>query len=239
MHKYFLLVDCNNFYVACEQVFDPSLRGRPVVVLSNNDGCVVARSPEARALGIGMGEPFFRCSRSLEKAGGTALSANFALYGDMSARVMRCLESILPGLEVYSIDEAFARVASKTAARTARQIRERLPAWTGIPVSVGAAATKTLAKAANRVAKKDPGAAGICVMDEPQNTDRILAATPVDDIWGVGKKKAHFLRSRGIFTALDLKRCDPEFARLTMTVRGWQLRTELAGRPCLDLETQP
>lgn len=239
MSEYFILVDCNNFYVACEQVFDPCLRGRPVVVLSNNDGCVVARSPQARSLGIGMGEPFFQCSRRLQKAGGVAMSANFALYGDMSARVMRCLHSLLPSLEIYSIDEAFAKVPAKTARKTARQIQKSIPAWTGIAVSVGAAPTKTLAKIANRTAKKENSREGVCVLDGEEETRRALDATPVRDIWGVGGKKADFLRSRGIFSALDLCRCDPEFARTTMTIRGWQLRMELAGKPCLDLQTQP
>ncbi|MFO7816815.1 MAG: Y-family DNA polymerase [Thermodesulfobacteriota bacterium] len=239
MTSFFALVDCNNFYVSCEQVFDPALKGRPVVVLSNNDGCVVARSQEAKTLGIGMGEPYFKCARLLKNARGTALSSNYTLYGDMSARVMHCLEYMAPNMEIYSIDEAFALLAAKNAENTARDIRSHIRKWTGIPVSVGLAATKTLAKIANKKAKKDACKKGVCLLKKKEDIDSALAETPVRDIWGIGSKKASFLNSRGFFSALDFRACDPEFARSTMTVRGWQTRMELAGEPCLELEPQP
>jgi DNA polymerase V len=238
--KTFALVDCNNFYVSCERVFDPSLRNRPVVVLSNNDGCVIARSEEAKQLGIPMGSPFFKCREVIERAGGAVLSSNYALYGDMSARVMRTLAGFTPEIEYYSIDEAFL-LFTGSADRTAlgltmrRQVRQ----WTGIPVSIGFGPTKTLAKIANRVAKKHPEHGGVFDITGHEHADGILRSTEAGDVWGIGRRYAEFLRGRGILTAYDLKNAPDTFVRKHLTIVGLQTVMELRGKPCLRIETAP
>jgi DNA polymerase V len=169
------LVDCNNFYASCERVFDPSLRTRPVVVLSNNDGCIVARSAESKALGLKMGEPYFKVKELLDRNKVAVFSSNYALYGDMSQRVMKTLQQFAPDVEIYSIDEAFLDLEGfRDLPALARQIRETVKQWTGLPVSVGIAPTKTLAKLANHTAKKKVGYNGVCILDTPQAWEPLL-----------------------------------------------------------------
>lgn len=192
MRQAFALVDCNNFYVSCERVFDAALTGRPVVVLSNNDGCVVARSPEAKALGIGMGVPLFQIRHLVESLGVKVYSSNYALYGDMSSRVMGVLQQLTPDVEVYSIDDAFmllgnCRYGSPRVLRDlGQEVRERVRRDTGVPVTVGIAETKTLAKLANHLAKGSKKAGGVLDLVDSPYKDVALARTPVEEIWGVG-----------------------------------------------------
>ena len=179
----FALVDCNNFYASCERLFRPELKGRPVVVLSNNDGCVIARSSEAKALGIPMGAPAFQWERQFRASGVAVFSSNFPLYGDLSARIMTTLEGLAPRVEVYSIDEAFldlTGVADPVA--LCREIRERVLRWVGIPVSIGLARTKTLAKLVNGVAKKQPGHGGVFSLEQGRDTEAVLGVTDVGDV---------------------------------------------------------
>lgn len=186
------LVDCNNFYASCERVFQPELRGRPIVVLSNNDGCVIARSNEAKALGVEMGAPWHLCRDQFKRQGVVVRSSNYTLYGDMSARVMRTLADFTPDLEIYSIDEAFLGLAGFEGRLEAhaRKLQTTVLQWTGIPVSVGIAATKTLAKAANRFAKKDPDRVGVYVMLDPGEADATLGRMQLTDLWGLAGKMA-------------------------------------------------
>ena len=188
----FLLFDCNNFFASCEQVFRPDWRDRPLVVLSNNDGCVISRSPEAKAIGIAMGEPYFQCRERLERAKAVVCSSNFSLYGDLSDRIMGILEEALPDLQQYSIDEAFAHVEGSHIdwVELSRCIRERIRRWTGITVSVGIAPTKTLAKLANETAKHAPALGGLLALNGSKDWADLLDRTPVGDVWGVGRRLA-------------------------------------------------
>lgn len=247
----YALVDGNNFYVSCERVFRPSLNGRPVVVLSNNDGCAVARSNEAKGLGIKMGAPWFTIRHLEDEAGLVGLSANFALYGDMSGRMMSLAAGLGPSQEIYSIDESFIGLDGVRGdlSKRARAIRARIHQWVGIPCCVGIASTKTLAKLANHVAKtaeRRPGSypndlAQVCNFASlPQSDlDIVLSATEVGEVWGVGPRIGKQLKEAGIATVLDLVRLD------TATVRGrWGVvleRTvrELRGMPCVDLDDAP
>lgn len=238
------MVDCNNFYASCERVFDPSLEGRPVVVLSNNDGCVVARSEEAKALGVGMGEPAFRRERFFRDHGVRVFSSNYALYGDMSARVRRVLNRFSPEIEHYSIDESFLRLRSGSGGLPelldqARRIRAEVRRWTGIPVCVGLARTKTLAKVANRLAKLDSDGRGVRLLLDEAEIDAALAGLEPGRIWGVGRGSVRRLAALGVRTALDFKRLDADRARRLFTVRGLHTVLELRGIPCLDLESAP
>lgn len=239
------LVDCNSFYASCEQVFRPDLRGRAVVVLSNNDGCVVARSKAAKVLGIAMGEPWFQVQRRLREQGigteaVTALSSNYALYADMSHRVMRLLARFAPRQEIYSIDECFldlSRLPEPPAAIGAR-IRDTVVRWTGLPVCVGIGPTKTLAKLANHLAKQDPVWQGVCDLDalpEPE-IDRQLAQLPVGKVWGIGARLAKRLQALGIESALDLRRAPPRWIRRHTSVMLERTALELRGIACLRLE---
>jgi DNA polymerase V len=209
------LVDCNNFYVSCERVFQPDLRGKPVVVLSNNDGCVIARSNEAKALGIEMGAPWHLHREQFAAAGVIVRSSNYTLYGDMSSRVMQVLSGFTPDLEIYSIDEAFLGMDGFGAQleAQARALRAAVLQWTGIPVSIGIAPTKTLAKVANRFAKKDAGSEGVLVLLEEAAQDAALARMELTDLWGVAGRLAARLAARGIATPLDLKHGDPRLIR--------------------------
>ncbi|HSK71560.1 MAG TPA: Y-family DNA polymerase [Pyrinomonadaceae bacterium] len=228
------LIDCNNFYVSCERVFAPELRNRAVVVLSNNDGCVIARSEEAKALGIKMGTPFFQIEEWAESGQIAVFSSNYTLYGDMSSRVMEALGYFSPQTEIYSIDEAFLELESEAAAE---QIRAKIKKWTGIPVSIGIAPNKTLAKIANRTAKKT-GLGIFSLMDEAIQTE-VLAAIPASDIWGIGYNSAKKLQLIGIKTALQLKEMDRRHARKLLTVTGARIVEELNGQTCLPLELAP
>ncbi len=234
----FALVDCNNFYASCERLFAPRLEGRPVVVLSNNDGCVVARSNEAKALGIPMGAPYFTYAERLRQAGAAVFSSNYALYGDLSRRVMQVLAGFAPRIEVYSIDECFLDLAgvrdpTVLGLEIARTVRQ----WTGIPVAVGIAPTKTLAKLANRLAKKGLSPAGP-VLDWSRLPDpaTVLAAVPVEDIWGIAKGFGARLRALGIVDAQALRAADPRRLRQRFGVAVERVAWELRGRSCLPLE---
>lgn len=232
------LVDCNNFYASCERVFQPALRGRPVVVLSNNDGCVIARSNEAKALGIDMGAPWHLHREQFKQAGVIVRSSNYTLYGDMSARVMRVLSDYTPDLEVYSIDEAFLGLAGfeNRLESHARALRATVLQWTGIPVSVGIAPTKTLAKAANRMAKKDPGAAGVALLLTEEAQTAALARMELTDLWGIARRMAQRLADIGINTPLDLRAADPRFMRERFSVVMERMVYELRGVSCIALE---
>lgn len=236
------LVDCNNFYVSCERVFNPALIGKPVAVLSNNDGCIVSRSNELKALGIPMGAPGFKNEAIIRKAGGTLLSSNYALYGDMSHRVMNTLQSFSPDMEVYSIDEAFLGLKGfidRDLSAYGRKICRTVRKHTGIPVSIGISKTKTLAKIANHVAKKYPAYKGAFVMLEAELIDKVLASIPVAEIWGIGRQYDKFLRQNNINTALRLKNADQKFVDHYMTSVGHKTVLELQGYSCIDLDDAP
>jgi DNA polymerase V len=231
------LVDCNNFYASCERVFDPGLRTRPVVVLSNNDGCIVARSAEAKALGLKMGEPYFKVRELLDQHKVAVFSSNYALYGDMSQRVMKTLQQFSPDVEIYSIDEAFLNFAGfRDLPKLAGEIRETVRQWTGIPVSVGIAPTKTLAKVANETAKKKAVYSGVCILDTPQRCEPLLAAFDVGDVWGIGSQYKKLLKQHGVTTALELSRLPEAWLRKHMSVVGARTTAELNGQPCLEME---
>jgi DNA polymerase V len=234
----FALADANNFYVSCERVFQPALEGRPVVVLSNNDGCIIARSDEAKALGFAMGDPYHLNREKLTTHGVAVFSSNYALYGDMSRRVMDTLGTFTPEIELYSIDEAFLNLAGferRGLTDYARLIRATVRRDTGIPVSIGIGLTKTLAKIANHLAKAQPESGGVFDLTEI-DVDHALASIEVREVWGVGPRWAKWLEEQGIATAFDLKRVDPKAIRRKMTVVGERLVYELNGRPCLPLE---
>jgi DNA polymerase V len=234
----FALADCNNFYVSCERVFRPALEGRPVVVLSNNDGCLIARSDEAKALGFAMGDPYHLNKEKLTGHDVAVFSSNYALYGDMSRRVMDTLGTFTPEIELYSIDEAFLNLAGferRGLTDYTRLIRASVRRDTGIPVSIGIGSTKTLAKIANHLAKARPENGGVLDLTHV-DVDDALAGIEVPEVWGVGPRWARWLETQGIVTALDLKRADPKAIRRKMTVVGERLVYELNGRPCLPLE---
>ena len=242
MPPLFALVDCNNFYVSCERVFQPRLTGQPVIVLSNNDGCVVARSNEAKALGIGMGVPEFQIRPLLRAHHVQVFSSNYALYGDLSQRVMETLEQFCPDLELYSIDEAFMSLSgfmSRNLLDYGRTIRHTVQRWTGIPVSVGIAETKTLAKLANRIAKRTPDIDGVFDFTTCADRDRLLSRIPVEDVWGIGSNHARTLTQQGITTALHLRHADQHWIRTHLGIVGVRLVEELNGRSCLPLEECP
>lgn len=242
MASLFALVDCNNFYVSCERVFNPELIGKPVIILSNNDGCAVARSNEAKALGIKMAVPVFQIKDIIRDNGVQVYSSNYALYGDMSQRVMQTLTRFSPNLEVYSIDEAFLDLNGRQRTNLSdygREIKETVEKWTGIPVSVGIAKTKTLAKLANQLAKKSKKANGVLDLSNSKYIDQALAAVTVGDVWGVGRKYAAFLKGKGIENALHLRDADDDFIKKRMGVVGLRLLNELRGVSCYPLEQSP
>lgn len=232
----FLLFDCNNFFASCEQVFRPDWRRRPLVVLSNNDGCVISRSPEAKAMGIAMGEPYFKCRDRLQAANAVVCSANFSLYSDLSDRIMRILEDALPETQQYSIDEAFAKVAEGDWEPFCRDLRKKIRRWTGVTVSVGIAPTKTLCKLANETAKHSPRMLGVCNLSTPAQWQPVLQQSPVEDVWGVGRKLAPRLHALGIHTAAALADSSLTRLRKEFGVHGERLALELRGISCLDEE---
>src|SRR5690554_1769806 len=212
------LVDCNNFYASCERLFQPRYNGRPVVVLSNNDGCVIARSNEAKDLGIRMGDPFFKIETQLRRAGVAVFSSNYPLYGDMSARVMTNLARLSPKVEVYSIDECFLDLTGLGNLDSyAHQIRDAVIQNTGIPLSVGIAPTKVLAKVANRMCKRGRG---VCVLDTDEKIREALEDFEVGDLWGVGRASVKKLQAAGIFTAADLRKQSVGFVKDRLTIQG-------------------
>lgn len=233
----FALVDCNSFYCSCERVFSPKLRGEPVVVLSNNDGVVIARTNEAKKAGIKMGEPFHLARPTMEKHGVHALSSNFPLYGDMSDRVMSILESLSLPMEIYSIDESFidfTDVPKESVADFCNQITGRVIKETGIPVSIGVGQTKVLAKLANEIAKNTKSY--VFDLSDVATQNEFFPKIPVGDIWGIGKQSAKKLNSVGIYSAMDLKMADPEDIRSLLTIVGKRIVEELRGISCLPLE---
>jgi DNA polymerase V len=239
MKTRFALVDCNNFYASCERVFDPRLIGRPLAILSNNDGCVIARSEEVKRLGVPMGAPSHEHKATFEKNAVVVMSSNYALYGDMSARVMETLRPCVPVMEVYSIDEAFLALEDWQGVEFARELRARVRQWTGIPVSIGIGPTKTLAKMANRLAKKTPELGGVLDLETVRDMDELLSRVPCEDIWGIGKRLAVRLAAGGIRTACDLKYGEAAWVRKTLGVVGERIRLELQGVSCLALEEVP
>jgi len=239
MNTRFALVDCNNFYASCERVFNPRLAGRPLVILSNNDGCVIARSEEAKRLGIPMGAPAHGHRTVFAAHGVAVLSSNYALYGDMSARVMETLRPNVPAMEVYSIDEAFLALDGGQGADFARWLRARVRQWTGIPVSIGIGPTKTLAKIANRMAKKTPELGGVLDIGIARDIDELLERVPCGDIWGIAARLAQRLAAGGIRTARDLKHAETAWIRKTLGVVGERIHRELQGVSCLALEEIP
>ena len=239
--RQYALIDCNNFYASCERAFRPELVDRPVVVLSNNDGCVIARSGEAKGLGVPMGAPYFKCRSMLERHGVAVFSSNYALYGDMSARVMRVLARFCPSVEIYSIDEAFCDLTGVPGGAQAfgRRLRATVHAWTGIPVSVGIGSTKTLAKLANRFAKKQERCRGVFDFTASPDPDRVLGWTEIGDVWGIGPRHAERLRKVGVDNALKFRELKRDWVQKKMTVAGLHTLLELRGWPCIDFAGGP
>lgn len=234
----YFLCDCNNFYASCERLFRPGLRGVPIVVLSNNDGCIVARSQEAKELKIPMGAPFFKYKNFLKAHDVAVFSSNYALYGDISSRVMSTLAELGDKLEVYSIDEAFVEnqmFDKKQCLEWAKYIRDHTSRLTGIPVSLGVGRTKTLAKVANQYIKSTDRDRGVWVLGDDDESDRILKKIPVADIWGLGRASAKKLSAKGIYTAYGLKYSDPEFVKTFLGINGWKTCKELNGFDCVDI----
>lgn len=236
----YALVDCNNFFVSCERVFRPELEGKAVVVLSNNDGCVVARSNESKAMGIKMGTPFFQVRHLTQEGKLTACSSNYALYGDLSNRVMSILADALPHIEIYSIDEAFLHldgINPKDVPGLCRDLVAKVRKWVGVPVSIGVAPTKTLAKIASHFAKKYKGYEGVCMMETDAKRLKALSLTPIDDVWGVGRRLAPKMLGWGISTALDFTERPEKWVADKLGVNGLRTWNELCGRPCVAEET--
>ena len=229
------LVDCNSFYVSCERLFNPKIQKKAVVVLSNNDGCVISRSREAKDLGIKMGEPYFKVKELVKKNKVEVYSSNYALYGDISRRVMKVLKTFSPKVEIYSIDEAFIDLSfldEKGVEDYGREIRSRVLKWTGIPTSVGIASTKTLSKVANHIAKKEK--AGVIYLNT--NIDEKLKKFPIEDVWGVGKQLSKFYHKNNISNAYDLKNVSNTWVKKGTNVLGAKTAMELRGIPCIGLQ---
>jgi DNA polymerase V len=236
----FALVDCNNFYASCERVFSPKLKGKPIVILSNNDGCVIARSNEAKALGIPMGAPYFKYKKICTDNEIAVFSSNYQLYGDMSGRVMTSLKELAPELEIYSVDEAFLKLddlSNNDLNAYALSIKQKIGQWTGIPVSIGIGPTKTLAKLANFMAKKSNS--GVFDIRDGATCQAVLKDLKVGEVWGVGKNIATRLNSLGIITAAELKAQDPKYIRKIFGVVGERIVLELRGTACFSLNTNP
>ena len=240
--NFFGLADCNNFYCSCERVFHPDLRDKPVVVLSNNDGCVVARSEESKRLGIKMGVPFYQVKDLLEKNGVAVFSSNYNLYGDMSRRVMSMLSSFFPQIYVYSIDEAFLDLSEfddvEYIAELSRKAVKSINKGVGIPVSLGVAPTKTLAKMASVYAKKHKGYKGVCVIDTDEKRERALQLFPIKDVWGIGRKHSKKLEYNGVNTAWDFVQKSEGWVRREMSITGLRTWKELRGESCIEMEEE-
>ena len=237
MTRVFALSDGNSFYCSCERLFDPSLRDRPVIVLSNNDGCAIARTPEAKALGIRMGDPWHKIRQPFEAAGGVARSSNYALYGDMSRRLNEVYRRFSPEVEVYSIDESFVDLGHEAdPAGAAREMRRTSLQWTGIPTCVGLGPTKTLAKLANWAAKRTPELGGVCDFTSASMRDQAMISISSAEVWGIGGASARRLAGAGVETAAQLRDMDPRQARKLLTVVGERLVWELRGQSCFPLE---
>lgn len=229
----YALVDCNNFFVSCERVFRPGLEGKAVVVLSNNDGCVVARSNESKAMGIKMGTPFYQIRDMVRGGVLIACSSNYTLYGDLSSRVMSILADAVPKIEIYSVDEAFLCMSGMEMDRIAvicRDLVSRVKKWVGIPVSIGVAPTKTLAKVASHFAKRYPGYRGVCFVDTDEKRLKALSLTPISDVWGIGRKLSPRMERQGIRTALDFAERPFDWVKREYMLSGVRTWTELNGR---------
>jgi len=238
----FSLVDCNNFYASCERIFNPNLSNKPIVVLSNNDGCIIARSNEAKKLGIPMGAPYHQTKYLLKKNKVSVFSSNYQLYGDISRRVMSSLSMFVPEMEVYSIDEAFLRLDKhygKDPYSLASDIQLKVLKWTGIPTSHGIAPTKTLAKVANYGAKKYPATNGVVDVTNQERRRKLMAIMPVREVWGVGSRINKKLNSLGITTALQLSELDTKLIKRKFSSVLERTVMELKGYPCIGLKEQP
>ena len=236
--KKIALIDCNSFYVSCERLFNPKIRKKPVVVLSNNDGCIISRSTEAKALGIKMGEPYFKAKDIIVKNKVEVFSSNYSLYGDLSRRVMRTLKRFNSAIEVYSIDEAFLDLSNfpdSEVEKVGKEIRETVLKWTGIPTSIGIAKTKTLSKVANHIAKKKES--GVTSLIGIENIDPILEKVEINDVWGVGRQLTKFYHKNGIYNAKQLKNKSNTWVKKNSNVLGSRTAMELRGIPCIDIET--
>lgn len=241
--KLYGLADCNNFYCSCERVFHPDLIGKPVVVLSNNDGCVIARSEESKALGIKMGEAFYQVKEKLEQNNVAVFSSNYNLYGDMSRRVMSLLAKYSPKIDVYSIDEAFLNFSGMNTSDTfieyCREMVRYIHKGTGIPISLGIAPTKTLAKMASKFAKKHKGYKGVCLIDTDEKREKALKLFPVEDVWGIGYRSVERLHNQGIKTAWDLTQKSESWIKRELTITGVRTWKELRGESCISTEELP
>lgn len=231
----FALVDCNNFYVSCERVFKPQLEGKPVVVLSNNDGCIIARSEEAKKLGLKMAEPVFKKTDLLKTNDVQVFSSNYTLYGDMSQRVTETLSRFAPQVEIYSIDEAFLDLAgqNKNYEELGHEIIRTVKKHTGIPVSVGIGPTKTLAKIANKAAKQT---GGIFILKNDRQRDALIRNTPIEKVWGIGRQYSKLLKRNGVNTAHDFTTLDNHWLKSKMKIMGLRVKQELLGESCIPLE---
>lgn len=236
----FALIDCNNFYASCERVFRPDLNGKPIVVLSNNDGCVIARSNEAKSVGIPMGAPAFEYEKQFKQHQVHVFSANFALYGDMSNRVMTILSDYSPEIEIYSIDECFLKLNGFdffNLQEYGEQMRYKVTKWTGIPISVGIAPTKALSKLANRIAKKYPEKTNGCyIIDSEEKRIKALKWLKIEDVWGIGRQHTKRLQAQNVFTAYDFTQLADDWVKKNLTIVGLRLKYDLQGIPTLDLE---
>lgn len=236
------LIDCNSFYASCERIFNPKLLGKPIVVLSNNDGCIITRSAEAKALGIKMGEPYFKAKKIIEKNNVKVFSSNYSLYGDISQRVMEILLGFSPEVEIYSIDEAFLNFKgfkNHELLTYCKHIRQTITQWVGIPVSIGVGSTKTLSKIANHLAKKEADYEGICILKGDEKIEEALNRIEISDVWGIGRRLSKFLRNYEVRTAKQFAFLDRRWIRKNMGVVGEKIQLELCGVSCLDLELLP
>ena len=236
----FALIDCNNFYASCERVFNPNLQGKPIAILSNNDGCVISRSDEAKALGLPMGAPIFKWEGFCKANGIEVLSSNYPLYGDMSSRVMSILKQFTPDVDVYSIDEAFVEFKGFDTYDFndyGKQIRARILKWTGIPTCVGIAPTKALSKVANKIARKNiEKTGGVCVIDSEEKRIKALKWIKIEDVWGIGWGLTKRLKAKGCKTAYDFVQLPDDWVRNTFSITEWKLKKDLEGFPTLKLE---
>lgn len=229
------LIDCNSFYASCERIFRPDLKGRPIVVLSNNDGCIVAMSSEAKGLNIPRGTPLFQLQNLFRANNVEVFSSNYTLYGDISKRVMNIIMEATDSVEVYSIDEAFADWEFHDPIDQAYRLRKRILNWVGMPVSIGIAETKTLAKIANHIGKKN--SSGLFEITE-EIRERVLKETPIEDVWGIGRQTTLFLRSRKVYTAYDFIKMEDWWVKKNLTIVALRTKWELEGRKAIDMEEE-
>ena len=239
MNNYIALIDCNNFYASCERVFNPKLKNKPVVVLSNNDGCIIARSNEAKSLGIKMGEPLFKCKSIIKSNKVNIFSSNYTLYADMSNRVMNIIKDQFLNTEIYSIDEAFISFNGKSINEIEDKfvnLRRKIYKWTGIPVSIGISSTKTLAKVANKIAKKE---SGVFFISSHDSKEKILKELPIGSVWGIGRKLEQRFLAMGILNAYQLSKMDNKNIRKITNINILRTAMELNGVNCIDIDTSP